>query len=96
MKKLLLNSIFALALVSLAGCYGTSANVDNGVKTTKGMKCGTGKCGKSMKSGAGCASKASKCGDAKKATKCGASAKCGDAKKETPMKCGAGKCGSAK
>ena len=86
MKKLLLNSIFALALLSLAGCYESAGSANSAVKTTKSAcsaKCGTGKCGngkKAMKCGSG------KCGDAKKATK-----KCG-----ATMKCGAGKCGSAK
>ena len=80
MKKILLNSIFALALLSLAGCYESANTATTGAKTTKSMKCGSGKCGAGMKKGAACDSKAGKCGDAKKAKKCGAS-KCGDAKK---------------
>ena len=86
MKKILLNSIFALALLSLAGCYESTKSANTAVKTTKSncnAKCGMDKCGdskKAMKCGSG------KCGDAKKATK-----KCG-----ATMKCAAGKCGSAK
>ncbi len=69
MIKILYSSIFALALLSLTGCYENASGTDAGVKTTK-SKCGAGKCGDG------------KCGDAKKeapATKCGAG-KCGDAK----------------
>jgi len=65
MKNLLFSSILALAMLSLAGCYGASSCNSSAIKTTK-------------------------------AAKCGANSKCGDAKKATPMKCGAGKCGSAK
>ena len=86
MKKILLNSIFALALLSLAGCYESASTATNGAKTSKSMKCGAGKCGAGMKKGAACASKAGKCG----------TGKCGDAKKAPAMKCGAGKCGSSK
>ena len=100
MKKILLNSIFALALLSLAGCYQSAGSTDAAVKTTKSnynAKCGAGKCGEckiAMKCGTG------KCGDSKKAMKCG-TGKCGDAKKAikkcgATMKCGAGKCSSAK
>lgn len=68
--------------------------------SAEAMKCGAGKCGKSVEKPAGkCgdAKKASKCGDAKNPAKCGKdmkSSKCGDEKKATKKgKCGAGKCG---
>ncbi len=68
--------------------------------SAEGMKCGAGKCGKSMeKPAAKCGGKkASKCGDAKNPSKCGKdlkSSKCGDEKKapKKAMKCGQGKCG---
>ena len=65
------------------------------------MKCGAGKCGKSMEKKAakcGAEKKAAKCGAEKKAAKCGTdkkAAKCGDDKKAAKKagKCGAGKCG---
>ncbi len=73
MKNILVNSILALAMLSLAGCYESANSVDSTVKTTKAMKCGAGKCGS--------AKKAMKCGDGKKEMpmKCGAG-KCGSAK----------------
>jgi len=61
MKNILINSIFALALLSFAGCYETATGVDASVKSTK-SKCGSAKCGdskKTMKCGQG------KCGTAK-------------------------------
>ena len=69
MKKLLLNSIFALALLSLAGCYEASSCDSSATKITKSMKCGAAKCGDAKKA-------TKKCGAT---MKCGAG-KCGSAK----------------
>lgn len=75
-KKLLLGSIFAVAMIATTGCYETAATA-KAPKTESGMgvgkcgdgmqgKCGTGKCGtkiknKGMKCGTG------KCGSAENA-----------------------------
>jgi len=66
LKKLLLTSMFAFAMVATTGCYETNAAVKSAGKCGAGMKgkCGTGKCGaklkdKGMKCGTG------KCGSAK-------------------------------
>ena len=92
MKKLNLTALLIGAgLFAVMGATSLSA---------EGMKCGAGKCGKSMEKPAGkCGGdKAAKCGAEKKAVKCGnekEAAKCGN-EKEAPkksMKCGAGKCG---
>ena len=92
MKKLNLTALLIGAgLCAVMGATSLSA---------EGMKCGAGKCGKSMEKPAGkCGGdKAAKCGAEKKAVKCGnekEAAKCGN-EKEAPkksMKCGAGKCG---
>ena len=92
MKKLNLTALLiAAGLFAVMGATSLSA---------EGMKCGAGKCGKSMEKPAGkCGGdKAAKCGAEKKAVKCGnekEAAKCGN-EKEAPkksMKCGAGKCG---
>ena len=92
MKKLNLTALlFGAGLFAVMGATSLSA---------EGMKCGAGKCGKSMEKPAGkCGGdKAAKCGAEKKAVKCGnekEAAKCGN-EKEAPkksMKCGAGKCG---
>ena len=87
MKKLNLTALLLGAgLFAVMGATSLSA---------EGMKCGAGKCGKSMEKPAGkCGGdKAAKCGAEKKAAKCGGdkkAAKCGDEKKAS--KCGAGKC----
>lgn len=91
MKKLSLTALLLGAgLFAVMGATSLSA---------EGMKCGAGKCGKSMEKPAskcGDAKKASKCGDAKNPSKCGKdmkSSKCGG-EKATPKK--AGKCGEGK
>jgi uncharacterized low-complexity protein len=92
MKKLLFSALLALGMLTLSGCYESAQATDASIKTTKaagaacdkpdckakGMKCGSGKCGKDMK---------------KPAMKCGAG-KCGKEMKKPEMKCGSGKCGS--
>ena len=91
MKKLNLTALLIGAgLFAVMGATSLSA---------EGMKCGAGKCGKSMEKPAGkCGGdKAAKCGAEKKAAKCGGekkAAKCGDEKKAPKKagKCGAGKC----
>ncbi len=91
MKKLHLTALLLGAgLFVLMGATSLSA---------EGMKCGAGKCGKSMEKPAGkCGGdRAAKCGAEKKAAKCGGdkkASKCGDEKKASKKagKCGAGKC----
>jgi len=91
MKKLNITALLLGAgLFAVMGATSLSA---------EGMKCGAGKCGKSMEKPAGkCGGKkVSKCGDAKSPEKCGQdmkSSKCGDEKKapKKSSKCGGGKC----
>ncbi len=74
MKKLLMASLMALALIAVTGCNdATASNSDE-----KTMKCGEGKCGGDKK-----AEKTTKCGGDKKCSgekKDEKTAKCGEGK----------------
>ena len=78
MKKIIFGTITTIALIAFTSpAYSDTSSEKNSTKT---MKCGSGKCGKSSK---------------KETMKCGAG-KCGKSDKKTTMKCGAGKCGGGK
>jgi hypothetical protein len=93
MKKLTLSALL------LAGMMFMGASTAN----AEGMKCGAGKCGKSMKCGASTSKKMTangcKCVDCDN-DKCAAKldstkeCDCNHDKKQTTMKCGTGKCGT--
>ena len=76
MKKLLLSSIFTIAMLSITGCY----EADSAVQSSKASCIGAGKCGTKMKGKCGTGKCGTKIKD--KGMKCG-TGKCGSKKNAT-------------